>query len=330
MRSSTQILIMSTFWAASSATAARPASAVLSSVRDALVGCRARSGVGRPDAAPGMEQPRAADAAGRLVQADLRGNFSWVDALRQHRRHAEIVRALQVLDHPLARVVLARVAGAPLKPGMRVRVEQRGDDRLAGQIHASGAGGNTNRPCRTHLAKASALDQQHAALDRRTAVARDHARVLVRDDIRGRLGQRGARGQRYGDPHGRAGQDGHHGRRDPTLRQRLVQATSHLSTDLLSAGSCDMSHPPCAAGHDPRTVPARPVPDRSPTRSTAAAPTAPPGHAGSSATASYADRVADARQPLGDLQVGGVERAVVGQPRLLVEVTRLHDQVSPS
>src|SRR6202011_3271031 len=65
-------------------------------IGDARIGGGARAGVRRPDAAPGEQELRAAEAARFLVGADLVHHLALFDALRHHGRDAEIKRAVEI------------------------------------------------------------------------------------------------------------------------------------------------------------------------------------------------------------------------------------------
>src|SRR5688572_29455689 len=108
-RSSTQVLMILTFRRASSSTAARAPCSVVT-----------------------------AYAAWR-IGVDFISNLKWqlakVGTHRLARRNTEVSEAMQMVDNVLARVVLGPAGQVVHVADMRVRIDQRGNDGLAGQVH---------------------------------------------------------------------------------------------------------------------------------------------------------------------------------------------------
>ncbi len=122
-RSSTQILTMSTFLAASSCTAFRASASVRDPVRS----------LGAPllrhrDPAPGGAKPR---GTGDRLFTHLERHITRVLAHAHDRADSPVRFALQEVDEPVSH-----------DGDMRVSVDNRRHDGLAGQVHASRARGN--------------------------------------------------------------------------------------------------------------------------------------------------------------------------------------------
>ncbi len=84
----------------------------------------ARAGVGRPHAAAGEHEASAAKAAFGLLGADLVHDLAALDALRHHRRDAEIERAIEIIEDVLALEVLGEIS----QPALEARMHMGGDE----------------------------------------------------------------------------------------------------------------------------------------------------------------------------------------------------------
>ncbi len=94
--------------------------------------------------------------------------------------------ALEMVDQIFAGEGLLRHGAGRdvLKPEMAVEIHHGGHHGLAGQINASGAGGQLQFAATADLGETAVLDHEGGILDR-TAAAGDQARALI--DRRGRL-----------------------------------------------------------------------------------------------------------------------------------------------
>ena len=79
---------------------------------------------------------------------------------------------------------------------MSVQIYERGDDRLAGNIDARGAGWRAHLSLSSGSDDSPVLDHDRRRLDRRAAIASDHPRAFKND--RGRLAVRHAGGEGRG------------------------------------------------------------------------------------------------------------------------------------
>ena len=148
-------------------------------VRNALVRVGARPCIRRAHAAAGREQTRAAKTSRGLVLADLERRIARIDALGDDGAHAEVERAIEVVDDCVAPIVLRAIRGAFLEAGVRVYVDERRHHRLAGEIDARGARRRFHIFCPPDADDGAVLDDEGRILDRRRAIAADQRRALV-------------------------------------------------------------------------------------------------------------------------------------------------------
>ena len=140
--------------------------------------------------------------AGENLVAELKRHLAEVRAHRLAGRDAEIREAAHVVEDVVARVVLRAARQVLHVADVRVAVDQRGNDRLAGQIDARGAGGRLNLAAASDPRERRALDEKGRVLDRRAAVAGDQARAFEQGDRRGpRRPLRGGLCEPRGDEH---------------------------------------------------------------------------------------------------------------------------------
>ncbi len=168
-----------------------------------------------------------------------------LDALRLHDGDTEEERAIEIVDHGVARVVLLDVGRAALESRMHVRGNQRRHHRLAGQIDTTNAAGDLHRIAAPDLGDHATLDEDGALLDRRRTVADDDPRALVESVRRQALTERHRDTGTELSAQSRDTKKG--GRRRPSRRSRpsatnesLVDADSFRSGIRLTAeGRCE-------------------------------------------------------------------------------------------
>ena len=144
------------------------------------------AGVRRRQPAAGREEPGPAERPGLLLAPDLPPQAARVRAERDDRADAVVGVAAQVVEDVLARVVRGLVAQAALEADVPVEVDERGDDRLPGDVDDGRAGRDVDGAARSGRPDDAAGDDQRRILDRRPTVAGDQPCAGV-DDVRRRL-----------------------------------------------------------------------------------------------------------------------------------------------
>src|SRR5262249_22436773 len=155
-------------------------------IGDARIGRRARAGVRRPDAASGQHEPRAADASGSLVGADLVHDVALLDALRHHGGNAEVKRAVEIVENGLAGEILHRIAQPPLEAWMHMGADDRWHDGFAVEVDPHRACRRRDFALAADAGNGAAFYEQGAAFNSWSAIAGDYARAFEQD----RLGER--------------------------------------------------------------------------------------------------------------------------------------------
>ncbi len=110
-----------------------------------------------------------------------------VEAHAQRGRNAVVRVALQVIDHALARVTLfGGDVGFLIRPTeMVMGIDERGDDRLAGQIDTRGTGGQWNLALPADSGECGSFDEKRGAVYRSAAITRDEPRSFEQNGRRG-------------------------------------------------------------------------------------------------------------------------------------------------
>ena len=134
----------------------------------------------RRQAAPRRQESRGVRILpGAQFFPELKGQLSEIASHRLAGRDAEVGEAVHVVEDVLARVVL-RPAGQVLHVAdVRMRIDQRRDDRLARQVHARSASRRLQLPLAADSREPAVLDQERRALDGGAAVAGDETGTLV-------------------------------------------------------------------------------------------------------------------------------------------------------
>lgn len=212
-RSSTQILMMSTFFAALSWTALRASAAVVTQI----------GAVVRPGSGPVMPRPAVKiRASPAVVCARLRR----VLAETHRRTDTEVGAPAQVVDDRFARLAQ-----------MVVRIDDRRHHRLAGQVDTCGAGRCLHVRRTADLGKARTGHHERRVLDRRAPVADDDSRVFEdRHAACGRLAANGREpaGNRDWDKESHSSHKHHSGARTVSrIRLQRPQAFMEGMTSLM-------------------------------------------------------------------------------------------------
>jgi hypothetical protein len=148
----------------------------------------ARSRARHAEAAP----CRAKERARRHLRAQLVGEVAARRAGLEDRGHAVIGEAVERIEEVLARVVLRPEAQPLAVAHVHMRVDERRDHGLAGEVHMRRAGRDRDRAASANLRDPVAFDHESGILDRCAAVARDEPRAF---EYRLRARGRGFRGQ---------------------------------------------------------------------------------------------------------------------------------------
>ncbi len=132
----------------------------------------------RETAARGQEPRRGRiDALGRLV-AQLIGQLAEIGAVGHARDDAVIGEAVHVIEDVLARVVLRPAGEIAHVADMRMRIDQAGDDGLAGEIDSRSTLRHADLAAAADGGDAVAFDDEGRVLDRCGTVAGDEARAF--------------------------------------------------------------------------------------------------------------------------------------------------------
>ena len=171
--------MMSTPCPCSSSTAAPPLRRGLRSARDPAAVLLLRAGHRRRRDAAARRQKARRVRKPRVPQLE-RQRLVGFQPQAHRRRDAVIGRALQVVDQVGQPVVVGAVR--PLRHAgqshVLVRVDQRRDHRLAGQVHARGTLGRLPLARRANPGEDAVLDEERRPLDRRAAVAVNQSGAL--------------------------------------------------------------------------------------------------------------------------------------------------------
>ena len=125
--------------------------------------------------------------------AELKRQLAEIGAHRLAGGDAEVREPVHVVEDVLARVVLRPARQVLHVADVGVRIDQRGDDRLAGQIDARRAGRRLHLALAADSREAAALDEEGGALNRRAVAAGNQPRAFVQHRIRRTWDLRGGR-----------------------------------------------------------------------------------------------------------------------------------------
>ena len=154
--------------------------------------------------------------ASACLVPDLKRQLAEVAAHRLAGRHAEIREPIQVVEDVLARVILRPAREVLHVADVRMRIDQGGDDGLAGEVHPTHIGASQVFALATHTDETTGLNQERGSLDRRGPVSRDESCSLIQNSGCGSRGLGGADEDRCRDE---TGQQKSHGQAFVILRQ---------------------------------------------------------------------------------------------------------------
>ena len=155
-------------------------------------GRKARPAVGRRHAAAGREQPR---RVRRPLALDLERQRAHVGAHAEHRAHAVVGIALEVLHDLVARVDLRPEVHAVEQPDVDVGADQRRHHGLARQIDPRAAGRQRHRAGAADHGNPARFHHERRSLDRRRPIADDQSRAFEQRRRQRRARRRRGRGR---------------------------------------------------------------------------------------------------------------------------------------